>query len=172
MAKRPRLSLTIDPIVARSKINTAAWVKETVQMIVDDAQLAGLSQASRRRAEEMQAEGKTVKNYGSGKGGRMPIDTGFLRASGQMRLGGMPSGPTRPNSKAIGPINPGPASYQGSPTVVQSLGNFTIGTSIFFGWTAAYANKINLRYGFLDNAMGQARKFSDIVALRIRMRSE
>jgi hypothetical protein len=82
-----------------------------------------------------------------GKGGRMRVDTGFLRASGQSSLNGMPSGPTRGELTA-------PGSYEFNPNTVQvTLGNMQIGVTFHFGWTANYARYRELYDGFLEGSL-------------------
>lgn len=65
------------------------------------------------------------------KGGRMHVDTGFLRASGQASLTGMPTGPVRNADGHTVLPNDG---------VVQLvIAKAEPGFPIFFGWTANYA---------------------------------
>lgn len=71
-----------------------------------------------------------------GEGGRMRVDTGFLRASGQVSLDGMPQirGDARPASDAA------PGSYgDGSSEIALSIAGASIGDTIYFGYTASYA---------------------------------
>lgn len=81
------------------------------------------------------------------KGGRMRVDTGFLRASGQGSLTGMPTGPVRGDKTAPNsyPYNPG--------TVTVQLGKLQIGANFYFGWTANYAKYRELYDGFLEAAV-------------------
>lgn len=82
------------------------------------------------------------------KGGKMRVDTGFLRASGQMSLSGMPTGPTRPADDAT------PGQYQPDETsVVLTLGKYELGDTIYFGWTANYAKYREVYDGFLISAV-------------------
>ena len=64
-------------------------------------------------------------------GGRMPVDTGFLRNSAGASLGGNPE---------TGNLN----SLEGSLIRMQ------LGDAYTFGWGANYARFMNNRYGFLD----------------------
>lgn len=80
------------------------------------------------------------------KGGLLPIDTGFLRASGVGALNTMPSGPSDP-SEGINENWEGVVSLvidQASPSDV-----------IFLGWSANYARLMEERYGFMKTAAGQ-----------------
>jgi hypothetical protein len=81
----------------------------------------------------------------TGKGGRMRVDTGFLRASGQASLTGMPTGPDRgdPNGKY---------EFQEA-SITASLQNMQLGNTFFFGWTAAYARYREVYDGFLQGAL-------------------
>lgn len=83
------------------------------------------------------------------KGGKMRVDTGFLRASGNISYDGLPSGPTRGNRKA---------KYSTDENYIAKLSGFKLGQTIFFGWTADYAEIRNIYDGFLDNAVGQWQK--------------
>lgn len=79
------------------------------------------------------------------KGGRMRVDTGFLRASGQASLNGLPTGLIR---------GEGERDYDFDETsTVLTLAKFRLGMTLFFGWTANYARARNLRDGFLDVAV-------------------
>lgn len=77
------------------------------------------------------------------KGGRMRVDTGFLRASGQSSLNGMPTGPTRPAKDAL------PGAYQPN-GIEATLAQMGLGATFFFGWTAAYAKYREAFDGFLE----------------------
>lgn len=84
------------------------------------------------------------------KGGNMPLDTGFLRASGQISFSGMPSGPTRPTGK-----KPLPNSVADTTDVtILKIAEFTAGgPPLFFGWIAHYAKYQEARRGFLAAAV-------------------
>lgn len=84
------------------------------------------------------------------KGGRMRIDTGFLRASGQVSLTGMPTGPTRGNP------DDGKNVYQSNePQIAIVIAGAKLGSTIFFGWTAAYALARESKDAFLRLAVQQ-----------------
>lgn len=99
------------------------------------------------------------------KGGRMRVDTGFLRASGQMSLNGLPTGPVRGEKTEKN-------SYE-TPvhTTITALSKFELGNSVFFGWTANYARRRNLYDGFLDMAVKDWPNIVARVASEIRRRS-
>lgn len=77
----------------------------------------------------------------------MRVDTGFLRASGQASLNGMPSGPSRGERKE-------PNSYPYNENNVEvRLGELKLGAVFYFGWTANYARYRELFDGFLEGAL-------------------
>lgn len=117
-------SAQIDDIVKLTDAKITAVVRQSVQEVIDIAQTP------------------------LAKGGKMRVDTGFLRASGQMSLSGMPSGPTRPDNDA----KPGQYSYNAA-TVLLNLGKFKVGQTIYFGWTANYAKYREVYDGFLASAV-------------------
>lgn len=100
-----------------------------------------LRQAGADLFEEAQREGPSVAGS-PGKGGRMPIDTGFLRASFVASLDGVPSGPTSGD---------GSFSYDVGPVELVLL-QAEIGDVISAGWTAEYAPYMEHKYGFMRAA--------------------
>lgn len=87
----------------------------------------------------------------------MRVDTGFLRASGQMSLTGMPTGPSRPAADAK------PFQYNDGVTVTPVeaiLVSASLDVKIYFGWTANYARARESKDGFLRLA---AQKWPDFV---------
>lgn len=90
------------------------------------------------------------------KGGRMRVDTGFLRNSGRAGVGSMPSGPAdRPADAVRG-------QYQWSEdNLVSVLSKLKIGDVFYWGWTANYARYRELYDGFMEAALMQ---WSRIVA--------
>lgn len=113
----------VNRLVRKTKRNMSALVRASVQDVVDMAQTP------------------------VAKGGRMRIDTGFLRLSGKMSLTGMPTGPVR------GEKGGSYSSGDSNATVVASLGAWQIGVTIYFGWTAEYARYRELYDGFLATAL-------------------
>ncbi len=80
------------------------------------------------------------------RGGRMPVDTAFLRATGSAALNRLPAGPSRP-----GEGNPG--DWEASVTL--TIAGMRAGDTIYMGWTAVYARKMEERYGFMKGAAAQ-----------------
>lgn len=131
----------IDAFVLATEKRMVACVRQSVQNTADIAQ------------------------WPRAKGGRMPVDTGFLRASGQMSLNGLPSGPVRGEKTE-------PNSYKTpDQTSIVALSQFELGNSIFFGWSANYARKQNLRTGFFDMAVKDWPNIVARVCAEIRRRS-
>lgn len=85
-----------------------------------------------------------------GEGGRMRVDTGFLRASIQAALHNMPSGPTtndRGEQFRVG------AQVAGEPVAATLLKwDPLTRTTLFVGWTANYARHREAQDGFLQGA--------------------
>lgn len=94
------------------------------------------------------------------KGGPMRVDTGFLRASGQASLSGMPTGPSRP-SDGFPP---------GADDVSLVIGRLVLGNTLVFGWTANYARPREYIDGFLRLAVQQWPQIVARVAARVRAR--
>lgn len=82
------------------------------------------------------------------RGGKMRVDTGFLRASGRANIGGWPTGPD------VRPANAAPNSYTyDGDAIVAVLAKMMVGDTFFFGWTANYAQYRELYDGFLEAAL-------------------
>lgn len=97
-----------------------------------------------------------------GKGGKMRVDTGFLRASGSLSLNGMPSGPTRPDKDKTYTYDSG--------SVELKLAKATVGDTIFFAWSANYAAIREVYDGFLASAVQQWPSIVERVTNQIRER--
>lgn len=119
------------------RINATA--KEAVQETVEDAQTP------------------------RGRGGRMPVVTGFLRGSLVGSVGSMPSGPTKPDSDK--------PTISGDGIAAALLRwNPVKGESIFVGWSAVYARPMEYRYGFMRGAADKWPDTVDRVARKVRAR--
>jgi len=84
-----------------------------------------------------------------GDGGRMPIVTGFLRASIQAALHTMPAGPTqgKKNAKYTRQV-------AGEPVATALLRyDPTTSDRFFVGWTANYARHMDARNSYLSSAV-------------------
>jgi len=106
-------------ITAKYKARMRATAREAVQDTVDIAQTA------------------------IAKGGKMPVDTGFLRASIVANVGSMPSGKTQPTGNRKYSER---QTVSGEPISVSLLKWEPGDKLLFIGWSAAYARR--LEYGF------------------------
>jgi hypothetical protein len=97
------------------------------------------------------------------KGGKMRVDTGFLRASGQISLTGMPAGSTRGED--------GKRYRAKNINATADLAGFTLGETIYFGWTAEYAKYREAYDGFLFSAIQNWQTIVNKVAEDIKRRS-
>lgn len=141
-----RFSAAVDSWVRKSKARGEAIFRESAQ----------------RTIEMAQEQGPSVSNPGGGAG-KLPVDTGFLRASGQTSLSGMPSGPRRAPT--------GGARYDyNSDDATLTISRARLGDTIHFGWTAAYARKMEARYGFQRSAAQNWRRTVEEVTQEAKRR--
>jgi len=119
-----KFTATVESWAARSEKALGAIRNESVKRVIQKAQLS------------------------DDKGGRMRVDTGFLRSSGQLSLNGMPTGPIRGDENAA----PNQYNYNASP-VVLILAGAKLDSTLFFGWTANYAAYREFHDGFLRLAV-------------------
>lgn len=91
---------------------------------------------ARRSARDVANEA----NLPRAKGGRMPVDTGFLRASIRAALGDMPR--------------------EGSGSVTRVIAQWKFDKPLYIGWTANYAREQEYKNGFVR---GAAEKWAQIV---------
>lgn len=116
-----KFSAQVDEFVRQSEFLMDGLLRQSVQDVIDDAQLS------------------------DDKGGRMRIDTGFLRASGQISLTGMPTGPERGEPEA---------KYEWAAQPVEvTIAGIKSGDTIYFGWSASYAAAREFKDGFLSGAV-------------------
>lgn len=76
------------------------------------------------------------------QGGRMPVDTSFLRSSLLASTDGPPIGPAQ-----------GDKPIQGDPLPVMLIKWDPLTQTVWIGWTADYATIQNLRNGYRDGAV-------------------
>lgn len=138
MRSYPPLRMQIDGIIAATDKRLLALTRQSLQDVINDAQTP------------------------VAKGGRMRVDTGFLRASGQPSLNGMPTGPARGDPD-------GTYTYDGA-SVTLTLAKLEIGQTFFFGWTAAYARYREAYDGFLEIALQKWTKIVERNTEEIRQR--
>lgn len=118
------LTADIEAFVRKSETRLLAVVRNSLQDVVTDVQTP------------------------MAEGGRMRVDTGFLRASGRAATDGFPSGPNiKPTGATANSIV-----YDGQ-SVTAVLLDLKLGETFYFGWTADYAAVRELHDGFLETAM-------------------
>lgn len=136
-----KATATVADWVARSKKGLVAVRNESVKRVIANAQLS------------------------DDKGGRMRVDTGFLRSSGQLSLSGMPSGPVRGDADAA----PNQYDFNVSPVVLM-LAGAGLDDTLFFGWTADYAAYREFHDGFLRLAVQMWPNIVDDVVAEVKRR--
>ncbi len=122
-------SAQVDGFVLKSKARMTAVFRESVQRVGEEA------------------------NTTVHEGGKLPIDTGFLRSSYSASLSGMPFGMGEPPDRD--------AKYRYDPAHIDLVINQAgIGDAIYGGWTANYARVQDERNGFMRSA---AQRWASIV---------
>lgn len=111
-------SAQVNEHIRKSKARMEAVVKTAAQAVVNDASTP------------------------VAKGGRMPVDTGFLRNSLSAAIGTMPQGPSDPMVEGQGDLD----------AVSLVIANMKAGQTLYMGWSAAYSRPMEARYGFRDAA--------------------
>ena len=94
------------------------------------------------------------------KGGNMPVVTSFLRNSVSASLSGMPAGPDRPSEGATYGYDPA--------RVLTTIAGLKVGGTLWVGWTAVYARRMNFKYGFLDLAVQKWPQIVDRIIRKLR----
>ena len=148
----------VEAWVAESSDLAEGVFHESVQRVVAIMQTPGPSKAS--IAKQVETGGGLGKNGRASKkamgpvkpgnlGGRLPVDTGFLWHSFQMSTAGLP--PLREN-----PSGRGDYTYEPGP-VNAVITNAELGQTLYGGYGAKYAAKVNYGYGymFVDMALQQ-----------------
>ena len=116
------------------------WIKQSKQLteaVIKDAWLELAIEANKSRF----------------KGGRMPIDTGFLTNSTKASIGSLPSG------TSVAPDNYSQLEWD-SGNVALTINGMEIGDKLYIGWTASYAQYMENRYMFARSA---TQKWPEIV---------
>lgn len=94
------------------------------------------------------------------QGGKMRVDTGFLRSSGVASLEGMPFGPSRGDKDK---------SYQWNGDFLNIiLAKLNVGDTFYWGWTAHYAKYREVYDGFLESALQNWQGKVDAAVQRFR----
>lgn len=155
-----KLEAQVGEIVSKTDRRLTAVVRASVIDLVEEANTPGPSKRSYLKdiAKGLGGRGKK-KVQGpikpTSKGGRMRVDTGFLRASGKASLTGMPTGPVRGEMKE-------PNSYPYNADIAETvIKGVKIGSTIFYGWTANYAKYREAYDGFLYGAIQNWQRIVD-----------
>lgn len=117
------------------------WIRKSKQLteaVVKDAALELAIEANKSRF----------------KGGKMPIDTGFLTNSIRASIGSLPSG------NNVAPDNYSQLEWD-SGNVALTINSLELGDKLFIGWTAEYAPYMENRFMFARSA---AQQWPEIVA--------
>lgn len=130
-----------------------------------------IMKAVRQAIQDMVTEAQTPVRKGGG-GGKMPVDTGFLRSSGLATLNVFPSGPGkgRARTKKDPPTGPLPeynTDYGEQLQIV--LAKMKKGDLFYWGWTARYAELIEERYGFADSAIMNFQYYLDKACAKLNV---
>ncbi len=134
----------VDAIIAKTQKRMTALLQGSVERVIDDAQLP------------------------TGKGGRMHVDTGFLRASGQGSFDGLPTGPSIGESKEKNAYDD--ESEKAPPASTLLLGQMKPGVDFWFGWVAGYAVYREAYDGFLEGAVQKWPQFVAEETAKIKAR--
>lgn len=132
----------------------ADWVTRTSE---------ALTAVARQSIQDVINEASLTK----GKGGKMPIDTGFLRASGRSSLTGWPSGPDENPEKLPYPSED---NYSLTGTIQADLAALDLGDTFYFGWTAVYALRQEMYNGFMGSALQNWQSIVDDNVIELRRR--
>lgn len=136
----------MDKFVADSKEKMLGVVKNSIKEVVQEAQTP-LS-----------------------KGGKIHVDSGFLRSSGQAQLNQIPSGQTEGRKRAENEtgVLPEYAVPDNADYILSTLAKMKIGDTFYFGWTARYASIREIYDGFMESAVMKWKKIVDNQIRRLR----
>lgn len=130
------------------------WVRETEERMLATVQIA---------AQDLITDMQTPV----AKGGRMRVDTGFLRASGRASLEGWPSGPSqKPEDAPVGQYTGIYDDFDAYPLGAVLL-DMRLGDTLYFGWVAAYAPVRNTYDGFMDIPLQNWQGYIDRAAKKV-----
>ncbi len=104
------------------------------------------------------------------KGGKMRVDTGFLRISGRAELNKIPAwlGRGRKRKPGESGILPEYAYDESNGPLVVILSRMKFGDTFFFGWTANYAKYREAYDGFLESALQNWQSHVDRAVEKLR----
>lgn len=160
MARRPRQGpSTTDFIINKRDYSFQADVDRIV-VNTEKRMLMVMKQSLINAINEMQTP--------VSKGGKMRVDTGFLRASAQASLNGVPNGPSmKPKDATKGQYDDGSRKY---PEIEATIGQMQFGSTLFFGWTANYAKYREAYDGFAYSTIQRWQQIVDAVVAEAKRR--
>lgn len=91
-------------------------------------------------------------------GGKMPVNTGFLRASSCASINSVPRGEIRGRHRVKGETGE-IYKLNSSSAIIPTIIKIKTGDTFYFGWSAIYAPSMNLKYGFMDSAVQNWNRF-------------
>lgn len=124
-----KLELKIDQFVLNTEKRIEAVLKKSISDLIEDAQTP------------------------TAKGGRMRVDTGFLRSSGVASLNAAPRGPGRGDKNKT-------YVWEGE-SLNAVLANLKLGDAFYFGWSAKYARHREAYDAFLETATQKWQEYVD-----------
>lgn len=131
------------------------WVKETEQRM-----LAVTFDALNNMVNDMQER--------VSEGGRMRVDTGFLRASGRAALNQIPTGEgQKPADAPTGQYTGVYDTWDGQP-LLATLFDMKLGDTFYWGWTANYAAARETYDGFMDTRLQNWQIYIDSSTNKLR----
>lgn len=134
-----RFSAQVDAFVLKSRRRMTAVFRESVQRVGEEA------------------------NTTVFEGGKLPIDTGFLRASYAVSLNGMPFGLGEPPDRS--------AQYRNDPGPVDLvIASAEVGDTLHGGWTARYAGIQEERNGFMRSSAQRWQQIVEGVVREVKVR--
>ena len=89
-------------------------------------------------------------------GGKMPVDTGFLRWSGTASLNKVPTGLLEGRLRGKGEVGVLPEyklGNEGGKMLNTCLIDMKVGDTFYFAWTARYAYYQEMKCGFMESAV-------------------
>lgn len=102
------------------------------------------------------------------EGGRMRVDTGFLRWSALGSLNKIPSGQSEPRKRNVGELGVFSEYRKFGQEINPLLAKMKIGDIFYFGWTAKYARYREVYDGFLDVGVQKWSQFVDSAIRKVK----
>lgn len=104
------------------------------------------------------------------KGGRMPVDTGFLRWSAAGAINSVPVGSVKGRARMDTDPKEGPLleySQSKADFLQNTLAKMKIGDIFYWGWTAEYAYAQEMRCGFMESETAKWQIYIDDAVRRL-----